>query len=53
MSPKDSKAYLGELNDARRILHLVRREYLDRFIKYKEMKRRYRMIMGLPESAEI
>jgi hypothetical protein len=31
----------------------VRFEYLERFIKYKELKRRFRYIMGLPEEVQI
>lgn len=53
LAEKDLKAYVKECNDARRIIYLVRQEYLDRFIRYPEMKHRFRVIMGLPESAEI
>lgn len=52
LSEGDFVDYSKELNDARRIVHLVRFEYLDRFIKYKEMKKRFRLIMGLPETEE-
>jgi len=53
LSDGNYKNYHKECKDAKNVINLIRNEYLERNIRYPEMKRRFRIIMGLPESAEI